>query len=873
MKRTVIAAFGTAMLLAFAVAVPALRQNEPSPVELARLSPETWAEFSPQGKEADAIYGDFVLRNRFLTAVIAQPKEGRNANMTVREVGGALIDFTTREQPSDQLSAFYPGRRNFKYSAAEFSGGGKTQQKFVDGDRDVLRGDSLAVVVTAPATDAKPKVKTAYRLAADQPYLEVVTEFANPGASAVTFDLEDDLRLDGGKEDMVRAPNSEGSSFWAYDRHWNQAYGVAVMKNDRLSGAIQMNSDARLSTLKYVAVDGKTSATLAPGESLAISRRLIPARDLLHLRAIEAQVAGTTLHSARFVLRNAAGQPISRALVELLAADGTSYGSARTTSEGTLDAALPPGKFTIRVTSLGRRLDRDDRTIDVKVGANQFHLNFADYRTGRVEITVTDGDLRPIPCKLDVRPRAADAALDFGPETADFAVKNLRYAPNGKATLELPTGEYDIVVSHGPEYELVERPLTVTENRTTSLAVQLQRSVDTSGWVSGDFHSHSSPSGDNTSSQLGRVLNLVCEHIEFAPCTEHNRIDTYVPHMERLGVQNFVATVSGMELTGTPLPLNHQNAFPLKMTPRTQDNGAPLVADNLEDQIERLALWDDRSEKLVQVNHPDLGWMFYDKNGDGQPDGGFERAVPYMDVVEIHPIDSALHLGPVRTYPDGKKGHNTIFRWLQLLNQGYRLYGVVNTDAHYNYHGSGWLRNWIQSSTDDPARIDPMEMVHAAEQGRLMMSNGPFLEVWANEAGQNAKVTCGQDLVAKSKRVSLKVRAQCPGWLDVDRVFVLVNGRVAPQHDYSRERTPHIFRSGVVKFDETLDLELERDAHLIVVAGDVGGGLKNMTGSPAAAHEPTAVTNPIYVDVDGDGFQANKDTLDHPLPVKFGAGQ
>jgi hypothetical protein len=46
-----------------------------------------------------------------------------------------------------------------------------------------------------------------------------------------------------------------------------------------------------------------------------------------------------------------------------------------------------------------------------------------------------------------------------------------------------------------------------------------------------------------------------------------------------------------------------------------------------------------------------------------------------------------------------------------------------------------------------------------------------------------------------------------------------------------------------------------------------------MTGSPAAAHEPTAVTNPIYVDVDGDGFQANKDTLDHPLPVKFGAGQ
>ena len=28
------------------------------------------------------------------------------------------------------------------------------------------------------------------------------------------------------------------------------------------------------------------------------------------------------------------------------------------------------------------------------------------------------------------------------------------------------------------------------------------------GWISADFHSHSSPSGDNTGSQRGRVLNI-----------------------------------------------------------------------------------------------------------------------------------------------------------------------------------------------------------------------------------------------------------------------------------------------------------------------------------------------------------------------------
>ena len=68
------------------------------------------------------------------------------------------------------------------------------------------------------------------------------------------------------------------------------------------------------------------------------------------------------------------------------------------------------------------------------------------------------------------------------------------------------------------------------------MEAKLVRSVKTDGWISADFHSHSSPSGDNTSSQLGRVLNLLCEHVEFAPCTEHNRLSTYEPHLKRLGV-------------------------------------------------------------------------------------------------------------------------------------------------------------------------------------------------------------------------------------------------------------------------------------------------------------------------------------------------
>jgi hypothetical protein len=472
-----------------------------------------------------------------------------------------------------------------------------------------------------------------------------------------------------------------------------------------------------------------------------------------------------------------------------------------------------------------------------------------------------------IPCKIELKPLAPEAKLDFGPETAEFALKNLVYTPNGQFTQTVPPGRYELTISHGPEFDLVQTEVLVKDGEDTSVKETLVRSVETPGWVSSDFHSHSTPSGDNTSSQLGRVLNLVCEHVEFAPCTEHNRVSSYAPHIQRLGIENFLASVSGIELTGSPLPLNHQNAFPMKYAPRTQDGGGPVAGPDLETQIERLVLWDDRSEKLLQVNHPDMGWMFYDKNGDGKPDAGFERAFPFMDVVEIHPIEDVLHLGP--EVQRGKSTfHNTVFNWLQLLNQGFRIYGVVNTDAHYNFHGSGSLRNWIQSSTDAPAKIDHMEMVHAAEQGRLIMSNGPYLEVTATETGKSEACVAGQDLKAASGKVTVKVRVQCPNWLDVNRVFILVNGRVHPIHDYTRTKNPDAFRSGVLKFDRALEIDLKNDAHLVVATGQVGGKLGSVHGPSFGNAEPAAISNPIFIDVDGNGFQPNKDTLDAPLPVK-----
>lgn len=851
----------TLMLLALAV-VWGAREGEVSDVEVVRLSAQTWEEFAPGGKEVDAIYGDYVIRNAYLTAVIADPVASRHANMTVRDVGGALIDLTARDHESDQLSAFYPGRRRFAFRRLQVR---DHRQQVVDmSEARVVQSDTASVTVSAAAASGKPAVEVTYQLNRDDRWLTVRSKFTNPSNEPLEFILEDDIRADAGKEWMDKAQNGGGALYWIHDRYWRQAYGVAVIE-----GGIQFNSDARNSVLRYSTGEGPT-VRLEPGGTLEFERRVFPGTSLIDVRAIAAEMHGNAAYPVKLVLQDGMGRPLRRA--EIAVRSGTSQiGSATTDETGTLRCRLPAGEFQFRAKHLGHPVGSSLK-IDVqpREQEQQFDFRLEPYRPGIVHGLVTDSTGKPVPCKIDFLADQATPQPDFGPESAEFAVKNLLYAHQGRFEQPLAAGTYSVLISHGPEFDLEQRTVVIPPGESVELNCQLKRSVHTPGWISSDFHSHSSPSGDNTGSQLGRVLNLVCEQVEFAPCTEHNRIDTYVPHIKRLGVESLIGTVSGMELTGQPLLLNHQNVFPLKHRPHTQDGGGPVTDVSPERQVERIASWDNHSEKLIQQNHPDIGWLFFDANGDGQADRGHERSFALLDVMEIHPIHMATDVKP--TYAGSRfTGNHRIFNWLQLLNQGYRIYGVVNTDAHYNYHGSSSLRNWIHSPTDDPAEIDPLDVVHAAESGHLIMSNGPYLEVSVNAPDQDQPAIAGDELHVPGGEVELRVRVQCANWIDIDRVSVLVNGRVSPSLLRTRAQHPDQFGEGVVKFDQQFRIRVDQDAHLVVIVTDSRMRLGRVVGDFWGEAAPAAISNPIFIDLKGDGFDANRDTLGAPLPVKYSA--
>jgi hypothetical protein len=90
--------------------------------EWVTLSPDNFAEFAPPGKEAEAVWGDYVIRNDRVVAAVADATmiAGRSAGRwAITSVAGAVIDFTRRDHPNDMLSAYYPAKARFKPDAPE----------------------------------------------------------------------------------------------------------------------------------------------------------------------------------------------------------------------------------------------------------------------------------------------------------------------------------------------------------------------------------------------------------------------------------------------------------------------------------------------------------------------------------------------------------------------------------------------------------------------------------------------------------------------------------------------------------------------------------------------------------------------------------
>src|SRR5690606_31604875 len=118
---------------------------------------------------------------------------------------------------------------------------------------------------------------------------------------------------------------------------------------------------------------------------------------------------------------------------------------------------------------------------------------------------------------------------------------------------------------------------------------------------------------------------------------------------------------------------NHQNAFPLTIQKGKQGGGAPQISGDVYVQMKRLYDYDSDKTKFVQHNHPGygIGRLYFDEDQDGVRDEGIGTR-EFTDAIELQ-----THIYDILkvTSPGAKEKKSPVFYWLQMLNQGYRIFG------------------------------------------------------------------------------------------------------------------------------------------------------------------------------------------------------
>ena len=148
------------------------------------------------------------------------------------------------------------------------------------------------------------------------------------------------------------------------------------------------------------------------------------------------------------------------------------------------------------------------------------------------------------------------------------------------------------------------------------------------------------------------------------------------------------------------------------------------------------------------------------------------------------------------------------------------------------------------------------------------MTTGPFLnaEVRTETVRGLSTTSIGDNMRQTTDPSRLWIQVQCANWMDVNRIQVFANGRPLENMNFTRKAAPNYFSDDVVRFEIEIVLpDFEEDTHLIVAA--IGEGLKlgPVMGPEKGELPPVAVTNPIFIDVDGSGFQGNGDDLGVPM--------
>jgi hypothetical protein len=425
--------------------------------------------------------------------------------------------------------------------------------------------------------------------------------------------------------------------------------------------------------------------------------------------------------------------------------------------------------------------------------------------------------------------------------------KNSVYPSQEGQEVKLPVGAYLISASRGPEYSLDQKVVEVLKDESLEIVFVIDQVVDTSNLLSIDPHLHTQNSLDGALLIPERIKSVIAEGVDVAVATDHNYITDYYPALKKLGLDKYLAVIPGNEVTHNGVV--HCNSYPLQVRPEEENKGA---IDPRPEEASLLfkASRQKNPEALLQVNHPrdrKYGYFTYyylDLKSAAYVLRTFDTSFDLLEVIN----------GPYRNNSE----RVAVKDWLNLLNRGYYFPLVGSSDSHAtDTEEPGYARTYVYYEGKKGKKLDWTAVKEALKKGNSFASTGPIIEFKIN-----GKYTCGDSFTAGREGIYITLKVQSAPWVAMDEVRIIINGRremIIPIKSKEKQ---------IQKFNQEMSLKLEHDSYLAVeVLGkkslypviqrpSKGGDFKD-------AALPYALTNPVFIDVDGNG------KFDPPLSEKI----
>lgn len=683
--------------------------------------------------------------------------------------------------------------------------------------------------MTFGSRSLKVKIIVDYILRPDSPNLEIKITILNDLKSERTFSIGQffltgdgsNLFAPGHGYDISAARNMDFPVFTSIGG--GVSYGWYPETGDM---TVEQDFSRRLmTTFGKLKVPGRDSAsfsmfmTVGDGGASSVMENMFEHRGIKNYGIVEGSCT-----------EEKSGAPAANTEIHALAVGGVQYSNTDVQPDGSFRLALPPGRYRLQAVSRDRNVPAP---VDVNVVAGSKEtVRMKVGPPARLEFTVRDDRGETIPAAISFK--RIGGAKDPG----DFLRFNTTHSYGGgfykihfatprEDSVEIRPGKYEVYVSRGPEYEYEMKKLSFAPGESVRESFTLAHVVDTTGYLSGDFHLHSQPSNDVSDFISDKVRALAACGLEVPAATDHDVNTDYMPYIKKLGLERYVKSIVGDELT--TIRLGHFNGYPLKFDPDKKDWGAPIWFGMTAPEIAQAFRDDPLDNTIVQINHPRSSSSGYfnligydNETGTASDKKNFTLNFDGMEVL------NGKGYGELdMTLPD----------WYSFLNRGKPVIGFGNSDNHQTFKiGAGYPRNYIVSGTDIAGEMNERDFVAAIHAQKNTVSGGPFITV-----NINGNTGLGETTTDTDGRVEINVKVQAPSWIDTKTIRLIANGETVEDIDIPRGES-------VVRFDDVFVHSPHRDTwYIIIVEGD------NDLFPVYPGARPYSFTNPVYVDVDGNG--------------------